>query len=29
MTRALKQGKLNLMGSLVGLSERKRQELAS
>jgi hypothetical protein len=26
MTRAFQQGQLNLMGSLIGLSERKRQD---
>jgi hypothetical protein len=28
MTRAFQQGRLNLMGSLIGLSERKRQDQA-
>lgn len=28
MTRAFQQGQLNLMGSLIGLSERKRQDQA-
>ena len=28
MTRAFQQGQLNLMGSLIGLTERKRQDQA-